>query len=151
MTEVTENTVNTLVAQYLAREEVPVLTQTSELRTGHGIPDFTIKGASTLYGEGEWSSKYADGLIQASNYGDAPGADGYFLLAYPESLRKQVTREWRRDPTDLEAILGGVTYRGVLKVGKEPARPWRGLLEGIRVGLRTGSRDGPSPPTQTSS
>ena len=146
MTEVTENTVNTLVAQYLAREEVPVLTQTSELRTGHGIPDFTIKGASTLYGEGEWSSKYADGLIQASNYGDAPGADGYFLLAYPESLRKQVTREWRRDPTDLEAILGGVTYRGVLKVGKEPARPWRGLLEGIPSWLKDGIARRPQPP-----
>lgn len=146
MTEVTENTVNTLVAQYLAREEVPVLTQTSELRTGHGIPDFVVKGASTLFGEGEWSSKYADGLIQASNYGDSPGADGYFLLAYPESLRKQVTREWRRDPTDLEAILGGVTYRGVLKVGKEPARPWRGLLEAIPKWLRDGIERRPQPP-----
>lgn len=146
MTAVTENTVNTLVAQYLAREDVPVLTQTSELRTGHGIPDFTIKGASTLYGEGEWNSKYADGLIQASNYGDAPGADGYFLIAYPESLRKQVTREWRRDPTDLEAILGGVTYRGVLKVGKEPARPWRGLLEGIPRWLKDGIERRPQPP-----
>ncbi len=146
MTEVTENTVNTLVAQYLAREQVPVLTQTSELRTGHGIPDFIIKGTSTLFGEGEWSGKYADGLIQASNYGDAPGADGYFLLAYPESLRKQVSREWRRDPTDLEAILGGVTYRGVLKVGKEPARTWRGLLEGIPRWLKDGIERRPQPP-----
>jgi tRNA1(Val) A37 N6-methylase TrmN6 len=146
VTEVTENTVNTLVAQYLAREHIPVLAQTSELRTGHGIPDFTIKGASTLYGEGEWSSKYADGLIQASNYGDAPGADGYFLLAYPETLRKQITREWRRDPADLDAILGGVTYRGVLKVGKEPARPWRGLLEGIPKWLKDGIERRPQPP-----
>ncbi len=146
MTEVTENTVNTLVAQYLAREQVPVLTQTSELRTGHGIPDFIIKGTSTLLGEGEWSGKYADGLIQASNYGDSPGADGYFLLAYPESLRKQVNREWRRDPTDLEAILGGVTYRGVLKVGKEPARTWRGTLEGIPGWLKDGIERRPQPP-----
>jgi tRNA1(Val) A37 N6-methylase TrmN6 len=145
LTEVTENTVNTLVAQYLAQEQVPVLTQTSELRTGHGIPDFVIKGSSTLFGEGEWSHKYADGLIQASNYGDAPGADGYFLLAYPESLRKQVNREWRRDPTDLEAILGGVTYRGVLKVGKEPARTWRGLLEGIPGWLKDGIERRPQP------
>jgi len=146
MTEITENTVNTLVAQYLAREQIPVLAQTSELRTKHGIPDFIIKGASTLFGEGEWSAKYADGLIQAANYGDAPGADGYFLLAYPESLRKQVTREWRRDPTDLDAILGGVTYRGVLKVGKEPARPWRGLLEAIPRWLKDGIERRPQPP-----
>jgi tRNA1(Val) A37 N6-methylase TrmN6 len=144
--EVTENTVNTLVTQYLAKERIPVLAQTSELRTGHGIPDFTIKGESTLYGEGEWSSKYADGLIQASNYGDAPGADGYFLLAYPEALRKQITREWRRDPNNLEAILGGVTYRGVLKVGREPARPWRGLLEAIPKWLRDGIERRPQPP-----
>ena len=101
---------------------------------------------STLYGEGEWSSKYADGLIQASNYGDAPGADGYFLLAYPESLRKQVSREWRRDPANLDAILGGVTYRGVLKVGKEPARPWRGLLEAIPKWLKDGIERRPQPP-----
>ena len=146
MTEVTENTVNTLIAQYLAREQVPVLTQTSELRTGHGIPDFVIKGSSTLLGEGEWSSKYADGLIQASNYGDATGADGYFLLAYPESLRKQIRREWKRDPTDLEAILGGVTYRGVLKVGKEPARPWRGPLGSIPRWLKDGIERRPQPP-----
>lgn len=144
--DVTENTVNTLVAQYLAEEQIPILAQTSELRTGHGIPDFVVKGESTLFGEGEWSSKYADGLLQAANYGDSPGADGYFLLAYPESLRKQVTREWRQHPSDLTAILGGVTYRGVLKVGKEPARPWRGLLEEIPKWLKDGIARRPQPP-----
>lgn len=146
MPDITENTVNTLVAQYLSQSEVPVLAQASELKTHHGVPDFVVKGASTLYGEGEWSSKYADGLLQAANYGDSPGADGYFLLAYPDSLRKQVAREWHRDPGDLTAILGGVIYRGVLKVGREPARPWRGPLEAIPKWLRDGIEHRPQPP-----
>lgn len=144
--DITENTVNTLVTQYLSREQIPVLAQPSDRRSGGGIPDFIVKGDSTLFGEGEWASKYADGLIQASNYGDSPGADGYFLLAYPESLRKQVAREWHRDPHNLDSILGGVTYRGVLKVGREPARPWRGGLEAIPRWLRDGINRRPQPP-----
>ena len=146
MPDATENSVNALMVQYLSSQQIPVFPFASEIKAGYGIPDFIVKGNLTLYGEGEWNSTYANGLVQAANYGDAPQADGYFLIGYPEILRKRVARDWRQTPTDLVALLGGVSYRGVLKVPGEPARPWKGRLEEIAQWLRDGIQRKPQPP-----
>ena len=83
-------------------------------------------------------------MIQASNYGDAPGADGYFLLRTRNHYESKSNGNGEGSP-DLEAILGGVTYRGVLKVGKEPARPGGVFSKGIPEWLKDGIDRRPQP------
>jgi hypothetical protein len=144
----TENTVNDVLARYLAESGIPIWREPSARVIGKGQPDFVIRSDSTVYGEGEWSRSYADGMLQAINYGEIPDAGGCFLIAYPEELRGRIAKGWFDANPDLQKILGGVTYRGFYKLRGERAIPWRGKLEEIPDWLRKGVSRHPPPPDE---
>lgn len=149
MPDPTESTVNDAIARFLSDSGLTVWREPSARGSGKGQPDFVIRSDSTVYGEGEWSRSYADGMLQAINYGEIPDAGGCFLIAYPEELRGRVAKGWFDASPNLQKILGGVTYRGFYKPRGERAIPWRGKLEEIADWLRRGVSRHPPPPDET--
>lgn len=148
MPDPTENTVNDALARYLSNSGLAVWREPSARSGGKGQPDFVIRSDSTIYGEGEWSRTYADGMLQAINYGEIADAGGCFLIAYPEELRSRVAKGWFDQKPDLQKILGGVTYRGFYKQRGDRAIPWRGNLEEIADWLKKGVARHPPPPDE---
>ena len=91
----TENTLNDLVADYLRTDfDVDITTQAgARTPDGQRTPDFELHHrGKVFYGEGEWLHSYAKGLVQAIDYGDIPGASGYFLLGYPDSAKDWLSK-----------------------------------------------------------
>ncbi len=148
MVEVTENTVNDLLAAYLRDHMLNVTTQPGVLVPRHRTPDFELRNGSLIFGEGEWSSSYDRGMAQAVEYGDIPGAHGYFLIGYPDELRDRI-RQRRIDTAAPSILLGEVTYRGMFKLKGEPASLFRGRLEAIPQWLRQALARRPPPPDAT--
>ncbi len=148
MPEVTENTVNDLMASFLRDADLSVTTEVSAKVGAHGRrrtqPDFELRDGVILYGEGEWDSKYTDGYNQAIDFGDITGASGYFLIGYPDALRKQI-RQGRIDKASPAVLLAGVEYRGMLKIKGRPTSLFRGQLEALPEWLRESLRK-PKPP-----
>jgi hypothetical protein len=85
--EITENTVNDLIASYLRDNGLNITTQAGALVPRRRTPDFELRNGAILFGEGEWNSTYVKGYDQAIEFGDIPGAAGYFLIGYPDELR----------------------------------------------------------------
>jgi hypothetical protein len=112
---ITENTVNDLVADLLRSRGIDITTQTSARTVeGNRQPDFELhREGRVFFGEGEWMSTYADGVAQAVDYGDLPGASGYFLIAYPDEFRERITKR-RATLSDPAALLEGLTLRNCL-------------------------------------
>ncbi len=110
MAEVTENTINDLVASYLRSRGIHT---NSQLSTNIGgdrrQPDFELLNDVILYGEGEWNRSYAKGLTQAIEFGDIPGSSGYFLIGYPDALKKQVAK--RRLKGEITLVISGKTRK----------------------------------------
>lgn len=81
-------------------------------------------------------------------YGDIPGASGYFLIGYPEELRERV-RQRRIETVAPSALLDGVTYRGMAKLRGEPTSLFRGRLAEVPDWLRQNLARQPGPPSAT--
>ena len=149
MPEVTEDTVNDLMASFLREHGLNVTTQVSAHTTGRARrrtkPDFELRDGATLYGEGEWDSKYVDGFYQAIGFGDIGGASGYFLIGYPETLRKSI-RQRRIGKVSPGLLLGGTEYRGMLKIRGQQTSLFRGPLEELPDWLRQAVYQQPKPP-----
>lgn len=149
--EVTENTINDLMAGYLRSKGLNVATQLSARlphRRTRRVPDFELRDGAILYGEGEWSSSYDKGFGQAIEFGDIPGASGYFLVGYPDNLRDRV-RQRRIGAASPEILLSGVIYRGIFKLKGETPSLFRGSLEELPDWLRQSLARQPRPPDAT--
>lgn len=148
MPEVTEDTVNDLMASFLRDQQLSITTQVSARSSLRGHrrtkPDFELRNGAILYGEGEWDSKYVDGYNQAIGFGDISGATGYFLIGYPESLRARI-RQGRIDRVTPAVLLRGVEYRGMLKIKGRPTSLFRGQLEELPQWLKE-AMEKPKPP-----
>jgi hypothetical protein len=138
MGDPTENTVNDLMASFLRNKGINITTQSStRVPKGRRQPDFEVLNGGVVYGEGEWDSKYINGFNQAIEFGDIPGSIGYFLIGYPDDLKKRITQQ-RLVTTDPSVLLGDVTYRGVFKLKGVPSSLFRGGLEEIPGWLKAG-------------
>lgn len=134
--DVQENTVNNLLADYLRGQGLQILAQTGvHVPSGRRTPDFELRNTGTFYGEGEWQSKYIEGMQQAIEFLDIPGCSGYFLIGYPEKLRTTI-RQKRLTTVKPEVLLSGDTYRGLFKSEGQRAVPFQGTLEEMLPWIR---------------
>lgn len=142
MSEITENTLNDLLARHLASGPVglPILTETSARASDRGQPDFELPSSSgTVYGEGEWDTTFEHGFAQAVNYGTIPGASGYFVIGYPVVLRRLVRERLGRNPdSPPRELLSDVTFHGYFKLGDSELLPFRGEIDQVVDWLRNG-------------
>lgn len=142
MTEVTEHTVNDLLARHLASApyELPILTETSARASSKGQPDFELHSPSgPVYGEGEWETTFERGFAQAVNYGTIPGSSGYFVIGYPIALRRLVRNRQSHNPTaGPRELLADVTFHGYFKFGDSELLPFRGEIDQVVDWLRNG-------------
>jgi hypothetical protein len=145
MPQVTENTVNDLLAAYLREKGLSVTTQPGVLAPRRRTPDFDLRNGVTVYGEGEWFSSYEKGLAQAVDYGDIPGASGYFIIGYPDDLKDKI-RQNRLGTASPEILLDGVTYRGMFKLKGEATSLFRGGLVEIPSWMQESLARRPRPP-----
>ena len=131
MGDPSENTINDLLASFLRNQGFRITTQpTSRTPSGRRTPDFELLNGGSVYGEGEWDSKYIDGFNQAIEFGDIPGSEGYFLIGYPDELKDSI-RQQRLVTSSPEVLLSGVTFRGVFKLKGTPSSLFRGTVQSI--------------------
>jgi hypothetical protein len=147
---ITENTVNDLVADLLRSRGVDITTQTAA-RTSEGNrqPDFELHyGDQVYFGEGEWLSSYAEGVAQAVDYGDLPGASGYFLIAYPDEFKERISKR-RVKLSDPASLLEGLTLRNCLfKAQGRRADVRRVEIDSLHSWISSVVTAGPSLPEQ---
>jgi tRNA1(Val) A37 N6-methylase TrmN6 len=74
---------------------------------------------------------------QAVEYGDIPGAGGYFIIGYPEELKDEI-RQKRIGTASPSLLLGNVTFRGLFKLKGEMTSLFRGNLQAMPEWLRQG-------------
>ena len=143
MGEVTENTINDLVADYLRRKDLQVTTQYSG-HTGQGRqqPDFILRNSGIIFGEGEWQSKFLKGLKQAHDFSNLPGASGSFVLAYPDEMRETVAKRIR-DSTASESALHGFKFRGLMLIKGARAELFYGPIDEAAGWIRDGVQHRP--------
>lgn len=140
-----EDTVNGLLADYLRDSGLSITTHPVAKTPRRRTPDFELRDGGILYGEGEWNSSYVRGYDQAIEFGDIPGASGYFLIGYPDRLKKEI-RQKRIETASPDILLGNVTYRGMFKLKGEPTSLFRGSLEEIPDWLQQSLDRQPRPP-----
>ncbi len=136
MPHATEDTINDIMASYLREKGFKITTQISApLYSGNKKPDFELSNGKLLYGEGEWNGSYLKGMTQAIEYGDISGASGYFLIGYPESL-KRTLRSKQLPLLNPEKIFGDTEFRGLLKLKDTPSSIFRGKIEDINKWIK---------------
>jgi tRNA1(Val) A37 N6-methylase TrmN6 len=143
MGEVTENTINDLVADYLRRKDLQVTTQYSG-HTGQGRqqPDFILRNSGIIFGEGEWQSKFLKGLKQAHDFTNLPGATGSFVLAYPDAMKDAIAKRIR-DSTASESALQGFKFRGLMLIKGARAELFYGPIDEAAEWIRDGVQHRP--------
>jgi hypothetical protein len=83
MTRVTEGTVNSKMEAYLSKHGFSAESAKSGYtKDGRRQPDFEINQGGDYYGEGEWIDTYLTGYHQAMEFGNIPGASGYFVIGW---------------------------------------------------------------------
>jgi type I restriction-modification system DNA methylase subunit len=131
MPHATEDTINDIMASYLRGKGFKVTTQISaQLYSGNKKPDFELSNGKLLYGEGEWNGTYLKGMTQAIEYGDISGASGYFLIGYPESLRRKISSK-QLQLLNPEKVFGDTEFRGLLKLKDTPSSIFKGKIEDL--------------------
>jgi len=138
MGSVTENTVNNLLADYLRKRGLPISTEYSgKTSFGRNQPDFCLTETGCVFGEGEWESSFMKGLKQALDFGNIPGANGSFVIGYPEQMKVKVERRLK-DTSNPETVLTGFKFRGMLMMKNERAELFNGDISEIYDWLRAG-------------
>jgi hypothetical protein len=145
MPQTTENTVNDLLAAYLRDKGLNITTQPGAIAPRRRTPDFELRDGVIVYGEGEWFSSYDRGMGQAVEYGDIPGAGGYFIIGYPEELKDRI-RQKRIGTASPALLLEGVLFRGLFKLKGEMTSLFRGNLKEVSDWLRQGLARQPATP-----
>jgi hypothetical protein len=72
------------MASYLRNKGLSVTTQPGAATPRGRVPDFELRDGVVMFGEGERFFSYEKGVGQALDYGDIPGASGYFVIGHPE-------------------------------------------------------------------
>lgn len=87
-----ENSVTGLIAQYLREQEIDTNTFESLEIPNRGVkePDFVVRNQGTFYGEAKWENDYNRGIVEATEYHQAPTSNGTFVIAYPEALKNEI-------------------------------------------------------------
>lgn len=138
MSEVTENTVNGFMADFLRSRGLQISTEYSGTSAlGRNQPDFFLRNSGMVFGEGEWESSFMKGLKQASDFTSLPGATGAFVIAYPDRMR-EVLRRRMTDTTTPETLLQGFRFRGLLILKGRRAELFHGSAEEAAQWLQDG-------------
>lgn len=105
-----EDSVTGLMAQYLRQNEIDANTFEGLEIPQKGIkePDFAIKSGGKYYGEAKWKSEYNQGIVDATEYREAPIANGTFAIAYPDDLKDEIKQKTLTN--NVEPILSGYNY-----------------------------------------
>jgi len=123
MAHLTEDTINDRIAEYLRKKGIEIYTQFKGVRKGANNPDFQIKEPKTVYGEGEWESSKFNGFAQMTDYSNLAGAEGSFLIIYPNSLKN------RAMVLNIEAFFGDIKFHGLFHLKNLPSNPFYGTIE----------------------
>ena len=138
MAEVTENTINSLVAEYMRHRDLQITTEmTGQTSYGRRQPDFVLRNSGLIFGEGEWEKSFMKGLKQAHDFSDLPGAVGSFVLTYPDKMKEVISRKLK-DSTSPESLLQGFRYRGFLLIKGARAELLDGEIADVADWLRDG-------------
>lgn len=138
MSEVTENTVNNLVADFLRGRDLQITTEYSGHSSyGRHQPDFSLRNSGFVFGEGEWESSFLKGLKQAHDFANIPGASGSFVIAYPDRI-KDVIAKRIRDTSTPGTLLQGFRFRGFLLMKGARAELFHGSIDEVVEWLRDG-------------
>ena len=105
-----ENSVTGLIAQYLRQKNISANTFESLEIPGQGVkePDFAVHESGHFYGEAKWENEYNKGIVEATEYQQAPKANGTFAIAYPNDLKDAIQQQRLTD--DVESILEGYNF-----------------------------------------
>ena len=145
MSEVTENTVNAFMAEFLRSRGLQISTEYSgKSPLGRSQPDFYLRNSGMVFGEGEWESSFMKGLKQATDFTSLPGATGAFVISYPERMR-DILRRRMRDTTTPETLLQGFRFRGMLILKGRRAELFHGTADEAAGWLRDGILHRPRP------
>jgi hypothetical protein len=138
MSEVTENTVNAFVAEFLRSRGLQVSTEYSGRSSlGRNQPDFYLRNSGIVFGEGEWESSFMKGLKQATDFTNLPGATGAFVISYPDKMREVLRRRLTATTTP-DALLKGFRFRGLLILKGRRAELFHGSAEEAAQWLQDG-------------
>jgi len=137
VTEITEGTINSRIEAYLSSAGISISSEVSaQTPDGRRQPDFQLRESGTYYGEGEWQSSYLTGYNQAIGYGTIPGASGYFVLGYPDAIRRDLTQEEISSDTPADELFADYEFRGMFKIrGRRPAL-FNGTIDEIPAWIR---------------
>jgi tRNA1(Val) A37 N6-methylase TrmN6 len=123
MAHLTEDTINDRVAEYLRNNGIEIYTQVKGVGKGANKPDFQIKEPKTIFGEGEWESSKFSGFAQMTDYSNLPGAEGSFLIIYPNSLKSKAM------VMNVEAFFGDIKFHGLFNLKNLPSNPFFGTIK----------------------
>jgi N-6 DNA Methylase len=136
--DVTENTVNELVASYLQSRGLQISAEPSKTTTqGRAQPDFLLRNSGMVYGEGEWQHKFLSGYSQAHTYSSIPGAAGTFVVTYPDKMRDELARRLKDTQTP-GIVLRGFRFGGILMMKGAAADLFNGTIEQLHEWLEEG-------------
>lgn len=140
VTDVTENTVNELVASYLQSRGLQISAEPSKTTPqGRAQPDFLLRNSGMVYGEGEWQRKFLSGYSQAHTYSRIPGAAGTFVVTYPDKMRDELARRLKDTQTPA-IVLRGFKFGGILMMKGAAADLFSGTIEQLHDWLEEGIR-----------
>lgn len=107
---VTEDTVTDLIGGYLRDNGIDALTQITESTPqAYSQPDYKVENGGTFWGEAKWESKKWQGFGEARDYGQLPGAEGAFLISYPDELKNEGIQQGITGDIE-DSSLGDYTY-----------------------------------------
>lgn len=143
MSKVTEQTINSKMEAFLQNNGFSVTSEISvQGKDGRRQVDFDLQSSGTYYGEGEWDSSYVTGYHQAIEYGDLPGASGYFVIGYPDKIADEFDQQRLSDDPDPSELLSGHEYRGMFKVHGEKPALFNGSIDEIPGWIEDALSDG---------
>lgn len=111
MTGTRENTVTSLLQNYLQKHGLQVLTEVGLEKANGSIvePDFVFRNEGKFVGEAKWENDFFQAIAEARDYGLAPSVNGTIAIGYPETLRGAIDQV-EALPDALEAELGKKPY-----------------------------------------
>lgn len=122
MANPTEETINNRIAKYLREHGFNIEAETTTKNKDGDVRqvDFELREGRKFYGEGEWNKTYQKGWGQAIEYGDLPGASGYFLIGYEDDL-KDSYKQKQFKTRDVEELFSGHEFQALFKIHGEGA------------------------------
>jgi tRNA1(Val) A37 N6-methylase TrmN6 len=144
MANPTEETINPLVAEYLRDHGFNITAETTAKNKDGNTRqvDFELREGRKFYGEGEWNKTYQKGWSQAIEYGDLPGASGYFLIGYDDNLGDSIKQK-RLQTMDPGELLSGHEFQALFKIhGEGSPSMFQGPIKALPGWMEDSLEDG---------